>query len=178
MSHGPQKPPVNNALLGISVIGFCAAFSVVISASPAVAQCPRDLVVLSNPDDPYYALAKDIAASENAPVVHSLEDVVDCQPIFLLWVASPTYLSDAAMIEHGQTMKERSSAISTGIITASTLEGARDLWERRTKVQGKSVFAANAPNPSAHIHEGQITAFDHQQTNTYGLTQQSFEEAL
>jgi hypothetical protein len=88
------------------------------------------------PYDPYYLLAKEIATSENTPIVHSLPDAITYHPFFLLWVVSPPFLSDAVMIEFGQVMKEQSSAISSGIITASTIEQAQDLWERRIQVRG------------------------------------------
>jgi len=178
MFYKLYKSFVNIALLGMIVLGLSIVHSMVISASPSISQSQCELVVLANSDDPYYPLAKEIATSENAPIVHSLPDAIACHPIFLLWVVSPTFLSDAVMIEFGQTMKEQSSAISSGIITASTLEQARDLWERRTQVRGQSFFAANAPNPSALIYEGQIIAFAQEQTTTYPLTKTSFENAL
>jgi hypothetical protein len=173
---------VSIALLGMIILGLPIVHIMVLAASPSIAQSqPQsqcELVVLADSDDPYYPLAKEIATSEDAPIVHSLPDAIACHPTFLLWVVSPTSLSDAVMIEFGQTMKEQSSAISSGIITASTLEQARGLWERRTQVRGQSLFAVNAPNPSALIYEGQITAFAHEQTATHPLTKTGFENAL
>ncbi|MBN1429100.1 MAG: hypothetical protein JXB07_11995 [Anaerolineae bacterium] len=147
-------------------------------AFSSIFQPERALVVLANPDDPYYSLAEDIAAAENVTLVNSVQDATACRPKFLLWVVSPTSLSDAVMIEFGMTMKEQPSAISTGIITASTLEGARELWERRSDVRGEHVFALNAPNTAAHIYEGRVIAFDGKQTTISPLTTERFGEVL
>jgi len=105
------------------------------ASSNPQSQC--ELVVLSNPDGQYYPLAKEIAAVENATLLHNLQDEIECQPIFLLWVMSPNHLSDARMIEFGQTVKNQSAVFSTGIITASTLDGARELRQRYIQVQGE-----------------------------------------
>lgn len=71
------------------------------------------MVVLSNQGDSYYPLAEEIAASEGAPLVVNLSEVLAYDPIFLLWVASPAYLSDEVMIEFSRTMMEHPGAIST-----------------------------------------------------------------
>jgi hypothetical protein len=173
-----HKPFVNIALLSMIVLGLSVMHRVVTSASPSTPQSQCELVVLSNPDDPYYPLAIEIAVFENTPILHSLPEAMDCHPIFLLWVVSPAFLSDAIMIEFGQTMKEQPTAVSSGIITASTLERARDLWERRAQVRGQRFFAANAPNPSALINQGQIIAFDQGGTTTHPLTKTSFRNIL
>lgn len=138
-------------------------------------QC--ELVILARSDDPYYPLAIEIAAAENAPIAHNLEDALVCQPEFLVWVVSQTLLSDAVMIEFGLAMKGQTLTVSTGTITASTLDGARHLWESRTDVRGQVFIAANAPNPSAHI-EGQINVFGQTQISTFPLTKDKFISAL
>jgi hypothetical protein len=151
---------------------------VVRAASQPTPQSQCELVVLANADDPYYPLAKEIAAFEGAPVAHSLADALACQPTFLLWVVSPTSLSDAAMIAFGRTMKGQAFVVSSGILTASTLDEARALWQRRTQARAETVFAVNAPNPSAGIFEGRIIAFAGPQTTTQPLTKANFGDAL
>lgn len=115
-----------------------------------------ELVVLANSADPYYSLALEIAAAEGAPIVNDISEALACQPVYLLWVASPGWLTEAALVEYGLAMQEQPGAISTGILTASTLEGARQLWQRGSNVGGGHFIAANAANPSAHIDEGRI----------------------
>jgi len=109
------------ALIGLFSLGvFSLREQVETPPSPA-SQTQCELVVLTDRDDPYYPLAEEIAKAEEAPVATSLKQALSCQPIFLLWVVSPDSLSDEAMIEFGLAMKDRSSAVSSGIITASTI---------------------------------------------------------
>jgi hypothetical protein len=161
---------------GLLVCSFIFAGRQALS-SPLV-QSRYELAILSNPNDPYYSLAEEIAAFENSPVLRSLQEVKDCQPTFLLWVVSPDYLSDEIMIKFGQMMKEQPSAISTGIITASTMEGARDLWKRRTQAQHQNFFAVNAANPAALINKGRIIDFGQDQKVIAPLTKSSFRNIL
>ena len=166
------------ALIGLFSLGvFSLREQVETPPSPA-SQTQCELVVLTDRDDPYYPLAEEIAKAEEAPVATSLKQALSCQPIFLLWVVSPDSLSDEAMIEFGLAMKDRSSAVSSGIITASTIEQARALWENRNQVEGQSFIAINAPNPAAHIYEGQIKHFEDNQVNQHPLTKSSFSRAL
>jgi len=175
---GLHKSFISIALLGMLVVGFLGPHNLADAVLPLTAQSQCELVILARPDDPYYPLAAEIAAVENIPIFHDLPGALACHPVFLLWVVSPTSLSDAAMIEFGLAMREQKSAISSGIITASTLEQARDLWQRRTQVRGQRFYIANAPNQSAHINEGQIIGLSPQQNTIQSLTKSSFETAL
>jgi hypothetical protein len=164
-------------LIGIAP-GLTIQSSPTTTVIPTTSPSQCKLVVLARSDDPYYPLAEDIAAAENAPLVHNLTEAFACHPVFLLWIVSPAMLSDAVMIEFGQAMKAQTSMISVGIITASTIEQARSLWERRTQVRGQTLFAANAANPSAHIDAGHIVAFAPGPTAKHPLTKDGFEKAL
>ena len=94
------------------------------AGSPAMSQSRYELVVLAESGDPYYSLAEEIAAAENAPLTGSLQEAMACRPVFLLWVVSPGFLSDAAMIDFALAMQKSPSTFSPGIITASTLDRA------------------------------------------------------
>jgi hypothetical protein len=143
---------------------------------PLSPQDPCEVVVLARADDPYDSLAAEIAVAEGAPLAHTLVDALACDPVFLLWVTSPDMLSDEVLIQFGQTMEERDRAVSSGIITASTLDGARDLWLRRTQVQGGRFVAVNAANPSAHLDEGRILRVD--RGTVEALTLDNLRDAL
>ena len=116
-------------------------------------------LVLSDPGDPYHALAQEIAGQEGLPLAHTLDEVLAQDPVFVLWVASPGHLSDETLVEFALAQRDRPSAISLGIITGSTLDRARALWLRAAEVRGERVVAANAENPAGHIKAG-ISAFD------------------
>jgi len=109
------------------------------------------IAVLADPADPYYSLAEEIAAAEGATLADSLESALATGPEYLLWVASPSWLSDQALVDFGLAMGARDSAVSVGIISGSTVEHARQLWERGGDVDGRLVVVANAANPSGHI---------------------------
>lgn len=141
-------------------------------------QSQTEIVILAAPADPYYPLAEEIAAAEDAPLAPDLRTALAYQPDFLLWVASPSSFSDAVFVEFGLTMKGQPSAVSTGIITGSSIESARELWERSVQVRSQVFFAVNAPNPSARIFEGRITEITQNSVETQPLTKPNFIEAL
>ncbi len=116
-------------------------------------------LILSDPGDPYYALAQEIAGQEGLPLAHTLDEVLAQDPVFVLWVGSPGRFSDEALIDFALAMRDRPSIISLGIITGSTLSNARALWLRASEVRAERVVAANAENPAGHIQAG-IVAFD------------------
>jgi hypothetical protein len=178
MFHGRHRASVNLAILGIVVVGLILIRSVDTSGSALTSQSECEFVVWAHFEDPYYPLAEEIAAIERAPLAHHLTDALACQPVFLLWIASPGYLSDDVLIEFGLAMNEHPSVISSGIITGSTLEQARALWERRVQVGSQQFLAANARYPSAHIYEGRITEFAREQIGTHPLTKSSLINAL
>jgi uncharacterized membrane protein YgdD (TMEM256/DUF423 family) len=178
MFYRRHKASVNIAILGMVVLGLYMIRSLDASGSPSPSQSQCELVVLAASEDPYYPLAEEIAEIEHAPVAHHVTDALACHPVFLLWIASPGYLSDHVMIEFGLAMKEQPAVISSGIITGSTLEQARDLWERRVQVRSQRFFAVNARYPSAHVYEGRIIEFAEGQIGAHPLTKSSFLNAL
>ncbi len=131
-------------------------------------------VILADPADPYHALAREIAAKEGLPLVDSLDDALAREPVFLLWVVSPDRLSDEALVEFGQAMLRRESAVSTGIITGRTPEQARALWHRAAEARGERMVAANAANPAGHIEAGIVASDGDRQP----LTKTGFLQSL
>lgn len=114
-------------------------------------------IVLSDPGDPYYTLAEEIALAEQLPLAHSLDEALAQEPVVVLWVVSPAHLSDQAMVELGKEMARRSSGVSIGIISGSSLADARALWRRASEVEGGHLVAATASNPAGNIEAGITT---------------------
>lgn len=131
------------------------------SQALALAPSPPDTVILADVDDGYYSLAQEIALREGLPLVHTLDEALERDPVYLLWVVSPGSLSDRHLVEFGLAMRDRPSAISAGILSGVTLQDARALWLRAADARGIRVAAANAANPSGHIEAG---------IHTYGET--------
>jgi hypothetical protein len=147
-------------------------------AIPATIPASVGAVILAHPNDPYFSLAEEIAQREVFPIAHSLDEALSQNPVFLLWVVSPSRLSDEAMVEFGLAMRDRQPGVSTGIISGSTLEQARDLWQRASQVQGRRAFAVNNANPTAGIFQGRIIAFEEGATSEQPLTRANLKHAL
>lgn len=158
------------------VVCLCLPAVHVMGAVPEQSTCT--LAVLSEPSDPYYTLAEEIAAAENAPLVADITSALACRPVFLLWIAAPESLSDPKMIAFGKAIKNHPTAISSGLITGSTRDAARALWKRRHQVNGQRMFAANAPNPAAHIYTGELREVFANQVSTQPLTKTNLASAL
>jgi hypothetical protein len=127
------------ALLGSGVQGAGATHADRLSAaaSPPVAAT----VVLALPQSPYRTLAREIADLESIPLADSMEEALAVGPTFLLWVVSPAELSDAAVTSFSLALERTSSRPSTGLITGSTMELARDLYQRAKGVHGDRAAA-------------------------------------
>ena len=93
-------------------------------------------IVLSQPDDPFRPLAEEIANAESITLVDSLEAAVGRRPTFLLWVVFPGRLSDRVITAFNATLDRQRPRVSCGLITGSTMEKARALYQRRTQVSG------------------------------------------
>ncbi|MBU0494856.1 MAG: hypothetical protein KKA73_16790 [Chloroflexi bacterium] len=134
-------------------------------------------MILADPTDPYYALAQEIARHEGLTVAHSLAEALDNDPVFLLWVVSPTRLSDKVLVDFSLTMRDRPSTVSVGIISGSTLSDARALWQRAAQARGQRVIAVNAANPSAHV-DARIMTIDPGATTVQPLTPENLIRCL
>jgi hypothetical protein len=98
-------------------------------------------VVLCQPNDPFRPLAEEISAAESIALLDSLEAAIAQRPTFLLWVVSPARLSDRVATTFSAALDQQRPRISTGLITGSTLEKARALYERRMRVEGAPASA-------------------------------------
>ncbi len=140
----------------IAVLLALAFSPVITTAAPALANEPaaspaERSVVLAAPDSPYYTLATEIAAAEGLKPAHSLPEALAEHPVYLLWVATPSELSDPAMIALGQAVKAQPQPVAVGIITGSDLEKARQLWQRAGQARGNTVVVANAASDTANV---------------------------
>ena len=127
-------------------------------------------VVLSNPTDPYYPLAEEIAQTETLLLVRTLDEALARNPVFLLWVVSPSALSDRVLSDFGLAMRDRQSAISVGLISGSTEEKARELWQQQSLFNNRC-FAAVA-------REGRISSPDERHATQQPLTRENLLNTL
>jgi hypothetical protein len=94
-------------------------------------------VIWSEPEDPYYPLARDIASAEGLPLAHTTDAALAYDPEFLLWVVSPGRLSEDAFSHFGAALKRHGEVVSVGLISGSTIDTARALWRRRPAYGGR-----------------------------------------
>lgn len=147
--------------------------------APSLIQpAPLRLVIYSAPGDPYAPLAEEIAAAESAPLEHDLAAALNLHPAALMWVAAPAALSDAVMLDFARAFQSQLEAPAVGLITGSTLEKARALWQRRGQVRGQRQVMVNARFPAAHIEKGQLIAIQPDQTVVEPLTKNRLASAL
>lgn len=145
---------------------------------PAATASPAGSVVLAADDDPYYPLAEEIARREGLPIAHGLDEALLRGPAFLLWVASPSRLSDRVLIGTSLRLTGRPSPPAVGIISGATIESARQLWLRAGQVSGEQVVVANGAYPSAGIVTGRLIAIDQETRTTQPLHKGSLRDAL
>jgi hypothetical protein len=138
----------------------------------------REAVVLSQPRDPYRALAREIAEAESVVLVEALSDVVHLAPVHVLWVTAPASLSDREMIRKGRFLRDHPD-VAIGIITGSTPAQARALWQRAGDARGtRAAFAvAKDPRSGVGIPIGLVRDAPGGRS-VHSLTKASFEEAL
>ncbi len=114
----------------VAILALLSTSGVAGAATSGVADAPPRTVVLCHPDDPYRPLATEIARSEGIGLVDSLDQAVRARPTFLLWVVAPSQLSDHVVTSFNAALDRRPTRVSFGLITGSTIESARMLYER------------------------------------------------
>ena len=148
------------------------------TGQPTAAASPAGSVVLAAADDPYYPLAEEIARSEGLSIAHVLDEALTRDPAFLLWVVSPSRLSDHVLIGTSLALKRRSSPPAVGIISGATMEDARRLWQRAGQVSGEQVVVVNGAYPSAGIVTGRLITVNQETQTTQPLHKGSLQDAL
>ena len=130
-------------------------------------------VAFATPDDPYYTLAEAIAQTESLPLENTLEDALDHHSTFLLWVISPTRLSDRIFSEFGLKLHEKGNPVSLGLITGSTLESARALWQRQPSSNGRYLSVVPREGKIDVIEDDEFSSIPLSKENLLGAIQKA-----
>jgi hypothetical protein len=88
----------------------------------------QETVVMSNPADAYYGLAQTIAETEGLVLVDNLTQAIAYRPEFILWVAAPQSVDEAALWQAGDIFKDMDYYPALGIISGGTMDIAEQLW--------------------------------------------------
>jgi hypothetical protein len=119
-------------------------------------------VIWSEPQDPYYDLAREIARAEDLPLADALDGALAHDPEFLLWVVSPERLSEEMLSDFGAALQQYGKVTSVGLISGSTIDTARALWQRQPDYTGRHL--------SIVPREGQIDVWEDSRLTHYPLT--------
>ncbi|MEA4907798.1 MAG: hypothetical protein VB089_09260 [Anaerolineaceae bacterium] len=162
--------------LAIAILAACLC----LACRPAGAAGAQafDLVVLSDPQDPYYPLAQEIAQAEGGRLADSWDDALQSKPGVILWVAAPPSFSDVAMIAAGRALHAADNLPMVGILTGASLEDARALWQRGRQPHPGEVYAANAEYPTAGVLEARLVLRSRGASDAGPLTVQTLSAAL
>ena len=157
---------------------------------PATVQAPAaggpagsvETVVLADPADPYYRLAEEIAAAQGLALVRDWDAAVALDPLNILWVAAPDRLNDPLMARAGLALNSRPALAVVGILTGSSLDAARDLWQRGQQVPPLTVeddlFVANGEHATTGNIEPILTTLRRGAYTPIPLTLSSLNGAL
>ncbi len=153
------------------IIACCLVLLLLTPATaPATAASPAETAVLCDPTDPYYPLAQEIARAEQLPIFPAWAEALAQDPLYILWVAAPQSLSDPVMVRAGLALKKHGPLPALGVITGSSQDEARALWQRgmlrrRQAAQDAAaaprwLYAANGESPPAGIFQPQLIALE------------------
>jgi hypothetical protein len=123
---------IRNGLSGVWII-----IALLFCTAPARSEAgARHTVVFGDSSDAYYGLALEIAEREGITLVRSVDELFASDAVFVLWVLSPGAFNDSVLTRFGTAMAERELPAAWGIITGSTVELARGLYERLFSFSG------------------------------------------
>jgi len=114
-------------------------------------------VIWSEPKDPYYDLAREIARAEGLPLADALDAALADDPEFLIWVVSPERLSEEIFSDLGAALQRHGKVVSVGLISGSTIDTARALWQRRPDYTGRHLSIVPREGQIDVLEGGQIT---------------------
>jgi hypothetical protein len=137
-----------------------------------------DTIVISDSGDPYYPLAQDIAKSENAVFINSVKELYGFYPKYLIWVASPDFLSEKKLLELGEFFKKTRRFPAAGIITGLTIESAANLWERGNLAREGVNYIASDIDLDGGIENGVIINVSTQSSLKTKLDKENLINAL
>lgn len=189
-------------LVLVMMVAFAVVFAAAIAApvggafretplplTPQQPGTPAGTILLCEAGDPYAPLAEEIAREEGLAVAQSWAEALEADPLYILWVVAAERLSDPAMVRAGLALRQHKTLPAVGMITGSSLEQARALWERGKvwrlpeadnpqipetdspqqaetassqpvgAARGGWLYAANGEHPTAGVDEAHLIAF-------------------
>ena len=94
-------------------------------------QTSHAVVVMCLPDDPYWALAEELAQQQGCSVVTSVEAALAHNPTTLYWVATPEGYSEERFAEWGRAIMDHDAPLCLGLVSGQSIDSARALVQSR-----------------------------------------------
>lgn len=131
------RPAGTAARLAAACLLAAVALTVLLGLgrTPSVPPGAGGTVLFCAVDDAYRPLAEEMARVEGLLLADDLDVALAHDPRYLLWVAAPETLDDAAMVRLGAALRARGLGVSVGLITGGTVESARALWQRERRAR-------------------------------------------
>ncbi|MFN2110956.1 MAG: hypothetical protein ACK2UI_14980, partial [Anaerolineae bacterium] len=136
------------------------------------------LVVLAEPDDPYAALADEIAQTEHAVRLHVFKELEAVDAAYVIYVASPAWLSESKLLSLSALSITTGRYPAVGIISGATQAQARALWLRGAEVRAGRGVVASAPDVNARLDTAQIWELTADPVTTLPLTKANLLHTL
>lgn len=168
MYYLKEKLSINSTLLGVLLL-FSIWNQKNLNTEQISKSFSTNIVVLSEEHDAYFSLGQEIAKTENAILITSVDKLNDLSPKYLIYVAAPNNISEKRLLKFSRFFKNSRKYPAFGIITGKSIESARNLWQRRNQArQGKNIIATDA-DYGADIVTGTIFDASSRPFNTTSL---------
>ncbi len=138
----------------------------------------QETIVVCQSSDPYYPLAQKIAEAETLALVDELAEALEYNPRYIILVTAPQNLSGQRLLDIGRLFDNSEYYPGLGIITASTVEKAEQLWARRELVQGGKRYLGGDFDPVQGVYEPTIFDISDGANETIALDKASLIEVL
>ena len=146
--------------------------------SASIDKSIEETVILSDPEDAYYALAQTIADSEDLLITENLPQALTYRPKAILWVASPDNLEEEDLWTIGRIFKDMDFYPALGIISGETYEIAEQLWQRGKLTKSGNNFLGTDVEIDQQIYEAIIVDLNHPDEQTISLTKDALIQTL
>ena len=144
----------------------------------ALEQPIQETVVVSDPQDDYYSLAQTIADTEGVVLTDTLTQAIAYRPKYILWVAAPQSLDEAALWQAGDIFKDMDYYPALGIISGGTLEIAEGLWQKGKLIHNGENYLGSDVEVDQGVLEAVIVDLNQPESTPLPLTNDTLIQTL
>jgi hypothetical protein len=175
---GRRCSGLGSRITGLAVIVVLSILAGCGSPNQPVGEVVEETIVLADPNDRYYELARLIAEEEHSPIVSDLDSLLQFNPRFVLLVASPVNLDQVRLLEIGGFFRAHDRYPAVGIITGSTEREAKLLWERGGLLAEGDWYLAGDTTKGQLVFEPSVTRLGRDPEETNPLSRESLLDVL